>query len=91
MLYERHLSQIPAHNTRDRGYRCAQLALAYGNASRFDDAATLGLQALTSPSPAQQDQHAPNVKLAPLPALLNNVDNLPKAQVPREALREPTA
>jgi tetratricopeptide (TPR) repeat protein len=89
VLYERHLSEIPAHNTRDRGYRCAQLALAYGHASRFDDAATLGLQALTL-ARATGSARAER-ELAPLPALLNNVDNLPKAQVLREALREPAA
>jgi transcriptional regulator with XRE-family HTH domain len=46
-IFQRKIDQLPAGYDRDRGYRMAKLAVAYSHAHQAQEAASLGLQALT--------------------------------------------
>ncbi len=46
-IFQRKIDELPTGYDRDRGYRMAKLAVAYAQAHRIQDAASLGLQALT--------------------------------------------
>lgn len=45
-IFQRKIDALPGGHDRDRGYRMAKLAVAYGQAGQVQSAATLGLQAL---------------------------------------------